>query len=540
MDGENIMEIDFKDEALTDCLNGIISGLLPHENYDPSSFSLLYPTLKTVLNTPDTRGLYYAIYLIFDKYTSLATSLPRGAFEIRITRERFQNAVENNLPDLILEPRTDVPSLMAEEGKSSDLNIPTVQQEVMGVLYEKLMALYDDCFNLKQSYDDAMSRVIDLKDILKANIIETGMGLQRAIMSVGQRVGRKFYRGPQGWLEFVQNLSRTVSEMERSDDGDLECNGIEYVNVLDQSTQELYEPLANYGIPQLDDFTPMLKHRLVVMVARENTGKTQVVIHLIASLIRAGVKPFFACGEAPQELMFSCIVSSYIYQEYGMFFETQYLSGEGYDQLTPEDKQVVNTAKARVASSGLVISNNLEYDNVVSKVTHYYNKGCEAFFFDHTQSLRGRRGRKIGDLVTGLALDCRELKNELPIYICLTSQPSTGLKDLLQKDQLTDMQLSPTAQSATPSQEADELFILSENEYLKTQGLLSWITYKRRGARRPKPLYILKHFNVSAFEYDPEYQGVEAVSEGTLDGLVASIATDSDDIDVDGEMDIEF
>lgn len=540
MDGENIMEIDFKDEALTDCLNGIISGLLPHENYDPSSFSLLYPTLKTVLNTPDTRGLYYAIYLIFDKYTSLATSLPRGAFEIRITRERFQNAVENNLPDLILEPRMDVPSLMAEEGKSSDLNIPTVQQEVMGVLYEKLMALYDDCFNLKQSYDDAMSRVIDLKDILKANIIETGMGLQRAIMSVGQRVGRKFYRGPQGWLEFVQNLSRTVSEMERSDDGDLECNGIEYVNVLDQSTQELYEPLANYGIPQLDDFTPMLKHRLVVMVARENTGKTQVVIHLIASLIRAGVKPFFACGEAPQELMFSCIVSSYIYQEYGMFFETQYLSGEGYDQLTPEDKQVVNTAKARVASSGLVISNNLEYDNVVPKVTHYYNKGCEAFFFDHTQSLRGRRGRKIGDLVTGLALDCRELKNELPIYICLTSQPSTGLKDLLQKDQLTDMQLSPTAQSATPSQEADELFILSENEYLKTQGLLSWITYKRRGARRPKTLYILKHFNVSAFEYDPKYQGVEAVSEGTLDGLVASIATDSDDIDVDGEMDIEF
>lgn len=534
------MEIDFKDEALTDCLNCIISGLLPHENYEPSSFSLLYPTLKTVLGTADTRGLYYAVYLIFDKYTSLAISLPRGSFEIRITRERFANAIENNLPDLILEPKLDVVSLMAEEGKSADLNIPTVQQEVMGVVYEKLMALYDDCYNLKQAYDDAMSRVVDLKDILKANIIETGMGLQRAIMSVGQKVGRRYYRGPQGWLEFVQNLSRTVSEMERADDGDLECNGIEYVNVLDQSTQELHEPLANYGIPQLDDFTPMLKHRLVVMVARENTGKTQVVIHLIASLIRAGIKPFFACGEAPQELMFSCIVSSYIYQEYGMYFETHYLSGEGYDRLSAEDKQVVNTAKARVASSGLVISNNLEYDNVVSKVVHYYNKGCEAFFFDHTQSLRGRKGRKIGDLVTGLALDCRELKNELPIYICLTSQPSTGLKDLLQKDQLTDMQLSPTAQSATPSQEADELFILSENEYLKTQGLLSWITYKRRGAQRPKPFYILKHFNVSAFEYDPKYQGVEAVNEDTLDGLVASIASDPDDIDGDGEMDIEF
>lgn len=534
------MNLDFKDEALTECLNGIISGLLPHENYDSSTFALLYPTLKSVLDTTDVRGLYYAMYLIFDKYMSLASSLPRGRFEINITRERFEAAIGNNLPDLILEPKMSVIDLMAEEGKSADINIPTVQQEVMGVIYEKAMALYDDCFNMAQSYEDSMSKIVDLKDIIKANLIETGMGLQRTIMSVGQKVGRKFYRGPAGWLEYVQSLTREVSEMERSDEGDLVCDGLEYVTALDESTQELHEPLANYGIPQLDDATPMLKHRLAVLVARENTGKTQVVIHLIASLIRAGVKPFFACGEAPKELMFSCIVSSYIYQEYGMYFETQYLSGEGYTNLSPDDQQVVNTAKARVSSSGLVISNNLEYDNVVSKITHYYNKGCEAFFIDHTQSLRGRKGRKIGDLVTGLALDCRELKNEYPIYICLTSQPSTGLKDLLQKDQLTDMQLSPTAQSAAPSQEADELFILNETEYLKTQGLLSWITYKRRGANRPKTFYILKHFNVSAFEYDARFQGVEAMDEHTLDGLVTSLSSDPADVEVDADLEIEF
>lgn len=534
------MNLDFKDEALTECLNGVISGLLPHANYDSSSFALLYPTLKTVLDTADARGLYYAIYLIFDKYMSLASSLPRGKFEIRITRERFSTAMANNLPDLILEPKMTIVDLMAAEGKSADISIPTVQQEVMGVLYEKAMALYDDCFNMEQSYEDSMSKIVDLKDIIKANLIETGMGLQRVIMSTGSKIGRRYYRGPEGWLEYVQSLAREVSEMERSDEGDLECNGIDMVTSLDEGTQELSSPLANYGVPQLDDFTPILKHRLAVMVAKENTGKTQVCIHLIASLIRAGVKPFFACGEAPKELMFSCIVSSYIYQEYGMFFETQYLSGEGYARLSPDDQQVVNTAKARVSSSGLVISNNLSYDNVVSKVMHYYNKGCEAFFFDHTQSLRGRNGRKIGDLVTGLALDCRELKNELPIYIMLTSQPSTGLKELLQKDQTKDMQLSPTAQSAAPSQEADELFILNDTEYLKTQGLLEWITYKRRGASKPKAFYILKHFNVSAFEYDARYQGVDAIDEGTLDGLVNALSADPDDISADAELEIDF
>lgn len=534
------MNLDFKDESLTECLNGIISGLLPHEQYDPSNFALLYPTLKTVLDTPDARGLYYAIYLIFDKYMSLASSLPHGKFEIRITRDRFSTAMANNLPDLIIEPKMDIVGLMAEEGKSADISIPTVQQEVMGVVYEKAMALYDDCFNMAQSYEDSMSKIVDLKDIIKGNIIETGMGIQRVIMSTGMKTGRKFYRGPQGWLEYVQNLSREVSELERSDEGDLECNGIDIVNSLDEGTQELATPLCNYGIPQLDDFTPMLKHRLAVMVAKENTGKTQICIHLIASLIRAGIKPFFACGEAPKELMYSCIVSSYIYQEYGMFYETQYLSGEGYERLAPEEQQVVNTAKARVSSSGLVISNNTSYDNLTAKITHYYNKGCEAFFIDHSQSLRGRNGRKIGDLVTGLALDCRELKNELPIYICVTSQPSTGLKELFQKDQTTDMQLSPTAQSAALSQEADELFILNDNEYLKTQGLLAWITYKRRGAMKPKTFYILKHFNVSAFQYDARYQGAESLDENTLDGLVTSLASDASDVEEDPDMHIEF
>lgn len=527
------MYLDFKDDSLTECLDGIISGLLPHENYDSSTFGLLYPTLKTIVDTADTRGLYYIFYVVFDKYMSLASALPPGKFQIKITAERFSTALENNLPDLILEPKTAVADLMAEEGKSADINIPTVQQEVMGSLYTRAMALYDKCFKMAATYDDGMSRIVDLKDIVKANLIMTGIGSQQVIMATGLKRGRKNYIGPSGWLEFQQNLVREVSELDRADEGDLECNGIDMVTGVDKNNEEMSTPLAEYGIQQLDDATPMLKHRLVVMVAKENTGKTQVCIHLIAKLIRAGVKPFFACGESPQGLMLNCIISSYIFQEYNHHIEPYYISGKGYEELGPEDQQVVNTAKARVCSSGLVISNNLSYDNVVAKVTYYFNKGCEAFFVDHTQSLRGRNGRKIGDLVTGLALDCRELKNALPIFVFLTSQPSTGLKDLLQRDQTKDMQLSPTAQSAAPSQEADELFILNETEYLKSQGLLEWITNKRRGAEKPKPFYILKRFEVSSFVYDSRYQGMAVIGEDTMDGLVSgTIGDDGNDDDV--------
>ena len=535
--------LDFRDESLIECLNDIISGLLPHDNYSPESFDILYTLLSSVLDIGSVRGIYYLFFVVFEKYKSLALNIPKGQYEVAITRDRFSNALANNLPDLILEPATNVQEIMAEEGKSSDISIPTVQQEIMGTLYEKTMALYDDCFALQRSKEDAMSRIVDLKDVIKANLIETGLSIQRTIVSTGLRQGRKFYRGANGWLQYVQTLARELSELETSSDGDMVCDSIDIVTRLDESTDDLAEPLAGYGIPQLDAQTPMLRHRLVVFVARENTGKTQIVLHLIATLIRAGVKPFFACGEAPKGLMFNCIVSSYIFQEYGMFFEPRHLSGEGFAELSDEDKQIVNTAKSRVASSGLVISDDLEYDNVYAKISHYHNLGCDAFFIDHTQSLRGRKGRDMKDLVAGLALDCRELKKTLPIFICLTSQPSTGLKEHLQKDNNKSLQISPTAQSSVPAYEADEVFIISDSDYLKTQGLLSWSTYKTRWAERCDTFYILKRFEVSSYIYDAKYQGVEAIDEDTLEGTINRItdfASDDDDDDDDDEITITF
>lgn len=539
------MRLDFKDEALTECLNKIFSGLLPHDNYEPDSFALIYPTLKTILSREDARGLHYVFYVIFDKYFSLASSVGTENFKINITAERFSSAVANNLPDLILEPQLEVDVLMAAEGKSADITIPTVQQEVMGVVYEKLMALYSECLEIGSSYDDAMSSIIDLKDIVKANLIDSSIAAQRAIMSTGLRFGRKTYRGPSGWVEYTQDVTRRISELDQSTVGDLECDGIEKAESIDGRVKALSTALCNYGIPQLDDYTPMLCHRLVVLVARENVGKTRVFIHLIAALIRAGVKPFFACGESPKELMLNNIISSYIYQEYGMYFEAHCLYGAGFEELSSEDKQIVNAAKARVLSSGLVISNDLAYDDVQSKIIHYFHKGCSAFFIDHSQSLRGRRGRKTSELVTSLALDCRDLKTNYPIFIAVASHPSVNVKEIFQKDQSSknsEMQVSPTAQSASLSQEADEIFILHENEFLKKQGLLEWITNKRRNAAKPNPFYIRTHFNVSAFEYDAKYQGVSSNDQETLDGLVNAIASTEniDFVEEDEEMSIDF
>ncbi len=535
------MVLDFKDEQLCDHLNHVLSGLLPHESYQPTTFSVLYPTLSTILPFSETRGLYFAFYTVLEKFFKLQSAVNSDNYQVNIARDRFASALSNNLPDLILEPRMLVSDIMSEEGKSGDITIPTIQSEAMGVVYEKTMMLYDTCYDLGQSYEDAMAYIINLKDSMKANIIDTGIQMQRAIISTGYKYGRKTYRGTTGWLEFSQQLVREVSELDAATNDDLMCNNLEMLGNIEKQTVVMSEGIAEYGIPQLDDRTPLLHHRFVVLVAKENVGKTQVVTHLIASVIRSGGRPFFACGESQPNAMFMRVVSSYIYQEYGMYFIEADLVGEGLEALSEEDRQIVQTAKARCASSGMVISNSLEYDNITATFTRAYYNGCNAFFIDHSQSLRGRKGRKIGDLVTNLALDCREFKNNYPVYVCLTSQPSTNLKDILQKGSDKDIQQSPTAQSSAPAQEADELFILNDNDYFRKQNILQWIVYKRRGAPKPAPFYIKKLFHVAAYQYDPNLQGGDNVNASEMEGIISSIGTDTNDLDPDsGELQVDW
>lgn len=533
------MFLDFKDDVLAESLNKVLSGLLPHHNYDASTFASLYPTLQQVLPIEDTSGVYYVMYTVLEKYARLSSMVKTGDFQIRITRERFQNALENNLPDLILDPKCNIKELMDAEGKSSDITIPTVQQEIMGVLYTKCMELYMSCYDLEQSYEDAMSSIVDLQDNIKANVIETGMQMQRAIMSTGVKYGRKSYVGPLGWMEFTQELMRQVSEIGTPETGTLICNDIGKLSAIEKGVEERREPLAGYGVPQLDDQTPMMRHRLAVFVARENVGKTRIMLHLAAALLRKGVKPFFACGETPKDSIFIDLVTTYIFQEYGMHFTSSDITEEGMQMLTLEDQQLITSVKARLISNGPYIVENLSYDNVTATMTKAYNEGCQAFFIDHTQSLRGRKGRSMNELVTNLALDCREFKNEYPVYVCVASHPSTDLKDLMQKDKAKSLQISPTAQSSTLSTEADEVFILYENDLLKKQNLLGWMTYKRRGAPKIPSFYIKKEFHVCSFVYDAKYQGAATMDDEDINELISSMGY-AEDLDIDDPDEISM
>lgn len=536
------MNLDFTDEELCKRLNNVISGLLPHENYLPENFTKLYPALHSVLLTEDSRGVYFAVFSVFDKYMSLALNFNTNDFKVNITRERFVAALENNLPDMILAPELELREILATEGKSADITIPTVQQEAMGIVFEKTMAVYDICFDLARTCEDAISELVPLKDCIVANVIESGLQTQRAIISVGAKVGRETYRGNNGWLEYSMRLAREVTGLSSEGTGALICDSLDVLDQIEAESKEMQEPIGEYGIPTIDDRTPMLKHRLMLLVALQNTGKTAFFTYWAASLVRKDVKTFFACGESQRSQIFLRVVSSYIFQEYGLYFEVSALSGPGFEELNDTNKQIVSVAKARVATSGLAIVDDLQYDTVQAEITKYSQDGYEAFFIDHTRSLRGAKGRPMGELVAGLALTCRELKKQFPIFIGLASQPSSALKDLMQKGEDLDAKVTVAASSSVPQEEADEVFILSRTEYLKKQGLVCFTTFKRRDGAIPAPVYLKTEYAVASFVFDAKYQGANTIDDSALGRMLERIGDGNEIVeagDTDG-LELDF
>lgn len=145
------------------------------------------------------------------------------------------------------------------------------------------------------------------------------------------------------------------------------------------------------------------------------------------------------------------------------------------------------------------------------------------------------------ELVSNLAIECRDFKRQYPVYIMLASQPSSNLKDIFQKDVSQELQITVTAQSSTPHQEADELFILFKNDRLTKIGLLGLKTQKRRDAPIPPVLYLKKEFALSSYVYDAKHQGANGADAGMGETLLANIGTvEFDDGEDYGDMDIEF
>lgn len=521
------MRLDYSDNTFTSILNKILSGFLPHNNFNAEGFIQLYTALTQRIKENEMHGTYNVFRYILHRFYIL--SLDSNTVPT-ITEDRFKGALETIVFDMVTDKNTDMYSLMAEDGESFDVSLPTSRDLAAQTLFAKTMQLYKECFSLQCSTEDALNSMVEFDEAIKRNYIDYTLICQQQILTTGLQLGRKFYHGGSGWLEYISSASKELSDFSNDSGKCLECNTYSDLTNIEKAMDRAAEPLTDYGIPNLDDETPILQHRLAVLIGRENVGKTKVMTHFVAKLIIDGVKPYIATGETTTYLYFFQVLSSYIYQKYSLHIPPNMLTEKNVKLLDKDEQQVVNTAKYFLMNSGMLIDDSLSYDTVIPTFVKYYNTGCRAFFIDHSQSLKGRAGRNINELVTSLALDCREFKNNYPVYVCVLSHPSAELKDILQKNpsKAHSLQVSPTAQSSTLSIEADEIFILYETELLTKQQLLGWITYKRRGPKIDT-IFIRKMFHVSSFLYSEDDQA--GANAGDVEDITEALNIYEEDLE---------
>lgn len=528
-----MLKIDLiEDEVLRGAVNDFISGLLPHENFDASAFSSVLDVLLKYIHPEEFRMEHRLLVEALVDLRRIKMSMPD--FEPRLEKETFTAILESSISDAIVRPELGVSEWLVYEGMSSNLAVQTNKEDACQKVCERALELYEECYNLAIDSNVVLNKELELKSAFIQHMGVQCINSQSEIMRHELRVGRKRYSGFTDWFKYTKGMLTELDERLTNADQEkvLHLDSPESSYSLLRQLSELLVPIANYGIPEIDAYTPILRHRLVVVVGRENIGKTKFAIDQVVNVIRAGGRGVYMCGESEKAKVFASIIINFVWKEYGIIIRPEHLTAP---EMCPDDvRKIIGMSVDRIVNQGgLTLCDSFNYGTLKQELTAIYEKSkFDIVVIDHSCALVGTVGDgSLNAKISQLAVDCREFKKANPVCVMVTSHPSTDAKDSVKKDKrIMD---SATRGSSVLSSEADEVFTLRDNETLIKQDLVMLENGKRRDAGViTTPIILKKRFDVSSFEYDPSLQSGESKMslerEAALDELDKQLGMDED------------
>lgn len=502
-----MLKVDvINDEDLRNAVNNFISALLPHEYYEPELFTETLDTIFKYVKLSEFqleyRLLLEALYNLNKLKISLVSYVPM------LTKETFLSLLEVSISDAIVRPELGVVEWLKYEGLNSNLSIQLAREEACQRLCERALDLYSECYDLGVAGSNVMNFEPELRAAFIANVCKGCLNTQADIVRQGVRIGRKTFSGYDDWRIFttgmISDLNHRLEEAKSENRTVLNC--IENSSKLLGSLNEFFVPIARYGIPPFDDYTPILRHRMVVVVGKENIGKTKFAIDQSVNIMLEGGKVVFMCGETQQAKVYADILINYIWKKYQIVVRAEHLA---VPSECPGDVQkAIGMAIDEVVSSGaLVLSDAFDYGSVYEQLQALYEETqFDAVVIDHSCALVGTAGDgSLKAKVDALSHAAKQFKKNYPVCVMITSHPSTTAKDSDSRGRTTTD--SATKGSQDLSTDADEVFYIRDTETLRKQGLVMIENTKRRDAGRVDYYVIMrKNFAVSAFIYDESEQ----------------------------------
>lgn len=524
-----------EDEVLRTAINRFLSSLLPHENFDTQFFTENLSIVLKYVHLDEFKMEHHFLVAALADLNKIKVAT--NSFEPRLTEDTFQKIVSASISSVISRPELGVTEWLQYEGLDTNLTIPSVRDEVCQKVFVRCVELYRECYEMAVPSDQVMNGEPELRAAFIAHVGTQSINTQMEIVQGKLRLGRKTYSGFSDWLSYTKKMTAEIDNRlsESESQNTMKIDSLEGSYELLRSLQDLLVPIADYGIPELDQYTPILRHRLVVVVGKENIGKTKFAIDKAVNVIMAGGKVAYMCGESVKASIFADVMINFIYKTYGIIIRPEHLTAP---EACPDDvrKMIGMSVDLMVTNGSLVLCDAFNYATLQSEMENLYDQTkFDMIVIDHSCALVGTYGDgSLSAKVEHLAYVCRDFKKKFPVCVMVTSHPSSLAKDSAKKGNAT--QDSPTKGSQNLSTEADEVLYLRDNETLIKQNLILLENTKRRNAGRiVEPVILQKKFEVNAFIYDASLQKGESKlgleREQALDDLDKMLGTDEDDED---------
>lgn len=517
-----------KDENLQDACNIFISALLPHENYDAVYYTDVLQTLFRYVRLEEFSGEYYVLLKILSELKDLKSRF--NDFSPELTEESLSNTLEVSIADSIMDPQVRMSEILQREGLPSNLEIETVKENACHKLYAMTIELYEKCFSLVQESSSALNHVPMLRSAFLAHVSTESIQTQVTILQNQMNLDRKNYSGLNDWLTYLQGLN--VALTERLSEEQTVTSGIGSIEDgmdLLSSLQSQYIPLAQYGIPEIDytdkeletPGTPILRHRLAVIVGEINMGKSMFCIWQTANLLAQKRKVVYMYGESTMAKIYAQILLAYIWIKYHKSLQMVHMID---DSECTEEIIKIKTMAMQEVNNLLFLTESYSYDNLYNELVADYEKfQFDAVFIDHSYALSGISTRDNGkSSIDKMAIFLRSFKRNYAVYVCVASHPSSDARSAVSKDKAVGEFI--TKGSSNLAAEADETFILKDNEALRKQDQIMLENKKRRDAPVLQyPVILRKRFSCCCFEYDASLQHIDVIEDSEAESALAEL-----------------
>lgn len=532
------VDID-SDTGLNEALDKVLSGCLPHKNYEPKLFNHIVNRVTLLFSEDEFSTKYFVFMQALNNLVKVSSVV--SGFSPNFSRLNLELSLKNSVFEIINNPIVGMSDWLERNGLDSDMNIPRVSELAANKLFHMCMEYYDKLYEMANSSNDSLTLMPVLMESVRTNLIQGCVRTQVTILNSNFRWGRNTYSGSQGWIDFTDRfkiyLNNRLSVLDNLDKL-VNSSTIEEQMRMRKVAKDLYKPLFNVGLKPIDEQTPITQHSYFVIVGEEGLGKTQLALHMANSLILEGKDVVYMNGESRPELLNTRLESNYLFRTTGYKVSSDIIPF--IDEYEEDLQKVVNAAtldRIKPSNGGLFYNDQFSYQNFeaeVDAIMEQYPK-TGAIIIDHSgllKSIDKFSKKSTSEIMSDWSRIVIKVKNKYPISIIVLSHPGSEAKGAINKGKRPDK--NPTAGTGQISKDADYVLILSQTPELKSRSLISFAFNKVRNfSSGIKPFLIKTEFGYGAFIYDESLQAYDNTNvNATIANIVESI-TGEDDSDND-------